>query len=561
MPLFSNLNILTRLAIGFSTVVVVSVAVGTVGVRSSRDLAGITAAFHDHTYTVRHHIGEARAAFLGLRIQVREVMLAENPEQILKAEAAAKQEEQTFINAIKAAREAEAGDKAMFDEILAKYANYSRAYFQIVDKAKAGDHRGAYDLFRGGGNEEAKIINARMLDITKAARQQAQDFMKGATRQADDVQTLEGWLLAAILAAGAVVGFLTARSITRPLEDARHCMDGLTKGDLSITVPGVERRDELGQMAKAIEVFKDSLKRVRQMEQEQRDREQKAEEERRQTLHAVADGFERQVGSVVTIVNEAAQQLQASSRDMAVTAEQTGSQATAVAAAALEASSNVQTVAAATDELSASIGEIARQVSRSHTMTERADEQAKRTAEMVRALSSSVAGIGEIVGLINDISGQTNLLALNATIEAARAGEAGKGFAVVASEVKSLASMTGRATEQISSKIASVQTDTAEAVRAIEEIVGVVGQLNEIGSAVAAAVEQQNAATGEIAVNVEGAALGTNEVSRNIGEVETAAQGTGAAATQISDSAARLYQQVDLLQGVVSQFMTQVRAG
>jgi len=561
MTLFSNLRIQVRLYIGFSVLVALAAAVGAVGVRSARDLAAITVAFHDHPFTVLDNMSRARTAFRDMRIQIREVVLAETPEQIEKAEAAARGHEQIFLESVKAARAAYAGDKSMFDDALTKYASYSKAYFEIVDKAKAGDKAGAYKLFRGGGNEEAKIITAKDLAITASSAQSAKDFMAQSLEQADEVGRLEIILLVGVLAIGVAVGFIASRSITRPLDEARRCMEGLTKGDLSLDVPGVERRDELGQMAKAIEVFKNNLKRVKQMEQDQRDQEQRAAEERRRALQAVADGFEREVGSVVVTVNDAAQDLRVASRDMAATATQTSSQATAVASAAQEASSNVQTVAAATEELSVSIAEITQLAVRSHTIAQHADGQAKRTAQLFRSLSDNVASIGEIVGLIEHISGQTRLLALNATIEAARAGESGKGFAVVASEVKSLAQKTGDATEEITAKISSVQNDTEEAVRAIEEIAGVIGELTGIGSSVASAVEQQNAATGEIALNVDGAAQGTDAVSRNIGEVETAAQGTGAAAAQISDSAGKLYQQVDLLKDVVGRFMAEVRAG
>jgi methyl-accepting chemotaxis protein len=244
---------------------------------------------------------------------------------------------------------------------------------------------------------------------------------------------------------------------------------------------------------------------------------------------------------------------------MASGATETSSLATTVAAAAEEASSNVETVASATEELSASINEISHQVSKSQVVAERADQEARSTTDLITKLAETVTSIGEIVNLINDIASQTNLLALNATIEAARAGDAGKGFAVVASEVKNLANQTGRATDEIASKISAVQDGTTAAVNAISSISSVINEMSSIGGSVAAAVQQQTAATQEIARNVDQAAIGTQEVSRNIGNVETAAAETGQAATQISESSQELSVQADLLKREMTKFLDQVR--
>ena len=274
----------------------------------------------------------------------------------------------------------------------------------------------------------------------------------------------------------------------------------------------------------------------------------------------IADTFEANVKTVVDAVTASATQLQSTAQSMTATAEETNRQASSVAAASEQASANVQTVASASEELSSSIAEIARQVAESSHMSNDAAEQARNTNTQVESLAAAAQKIGEVVNLISDIAEQTNLLALNATIEAARAGEAGKGFAVVASEVKSLASQTAKATEEISGQIGSIQTATTDAVAAIREIAKTIESLSEIASTIAAATEQQGAATQEIAGSVQQAASGTTEVSNNIAGVTQAASEAGASASQVLDAANGLTQQSDNLRAEVDRFLGEVRA-
>ncbi len=274
----------------------------------------------------------------------------------------------------------------------------------------------------------------------------------------------------------------------------------------------------------------------------------------------IADTFEANVKGVVDAVTASATQLQSTAQSMTATAEETNRQASSVAAASEQASANVQTVASASEELSSSISEIARQVAESSQMSNDAADQARKTNTQVESLAAAAQKIGEVVNLISDIAEQTNLLALNATIEAARAGEAGKGFAVVASEVKSLASQTAKATEEIEGQIGSIQTATTDAVSAIREIGTTIESLSEISSTIASATEQQGAATQEIAGSVQQAATGTSEVSDNIAGVTQAASEAGASASQVLDAANGLTQQSDNLRAEVDRFLTEVRA-
>ena len=367
----------------------------------------------------------------------------------------------------------------------------------------------------------------------------------------------------AIVAAGTLafaIWYFFGKVISTPLHSMSSAMTALARGDKTVVIPALGHQDEIGEMASAVQVFKENALRVDQMSREQEEQKRRANEERQRALRMLADGFEGQVGAVVDAVTSASRELSSSSQRMEDSANVTSSHATSVASAAELASVNVQTVASATEELSASINEIASQVGRSQEVAQRASSEAQQTTDLIGKLSGDVTSIGEIVALINDIASQTNLLALNATIEAARAGEAGKGFAVVASEVKNLANQTGRATDEIGAKISAVQQGTAAAVSAIQSISEVISEMSEIGSAVAASVQEQTSATGEIAHSVDEAASGTREVSRNIGTVETTARETGDAAGHISAASGALSQQAEILKVEVARFLAQVRA-
>ncbi len=355
------------------------------------------------------------------------------------------------------------------------------------------------------------------------------------------------------------LGYTIVAGVSGPIRRMTATMRRLADHDLSVTIEGADRRDEIGAMAAAVRVFRDNLVRADELAAAQAG-EQAAKEARVAQVAALARGFEAKAGDLVAALGAASTELEATARSMSSTAASTRARATTVAAAAEEAGAGVQTVAAAADQLTASIGEISRQVSHSARMTVKAADDARRTDGIVRALAEGAEKIGDVVGLITDIAGQTNLLALNATIEAARAGDAGKGFAVVASEVKSLAQQTAKATEQIGAQIGQIQGATGEAVASIKAISGIIEEVSAIAASIASAVEEQGAATAEIARNVQQTAASAQEVTLNISGVSEAANETGGAAEQVLGAAAELSRKAEGLAGEIGGFLAGVRA-
>ena len=360
---------------------------------------------------------------------------------------------------------------------------------------------------------------------------------------------------------GLVIAFLIARGIIKPLSGLTSGMKELAGGNFGVVLPGLDRKDEVGDMAQAVETFKVKAAEKARDEAESRTRQdQIAASERKSEMIRLADTFEAAVGEIVETVSSASTELEASAGKLTKTADRAQELTTMVAAASEEASTNVQSVASATEEMASSVNEISRQVQASARMATDAVDQARKTNDRVSELSKAAARIGDVVELINTIAGQTNLLALNATIEAARAGEAGRGFAVVASEVKALAGQTAKATGEIGQQIAGIQAATQESVGAIKEISGTIEKLSEISSTIAAAVEQQGAATQEISRNVQQAAHGTQQVSANITDVQRGASETGSASAQVLSSAQSLSSESSRLRVEVDKFLDTVRA-
>jgi methyl-accepting chemotaxis protein len=437
---------------------------------------------------------------------------------------------------------------------------YLTTYHAVVDQARRGDLQAAGKSAVAGAaaiaeaRRELRELEERNEGRVKSMRATIEDaYRRGSTN------------LIVLTSGGIVVGVLTITlimlGVTRPLGHMASAMLSVAGGNYAIAVPCLGQRDEVGQLADALQRFKSAGEKNIRLHREQKELETQTTGQRRAELQEMANAFEAAVGSVVDIVSSSSANLEAAARTLTGTADETQRLSAIVTAASEEASSNVSTVASTTEELSTSVAEIGRQAHESSRIAGQAVEQAQATDKRVAELSEAAQRIGDVVNLITAVAEQTNLLALNATIEAARAGEAGRGFAVVAQEVKALAAQTARATGQIAAQIIGMQNATQDSVEAIKEIGGTIGRTAEIAASIAAAVEQQGAATQEIARSVQQAATGTSGVASNIGRVNAAASHTGSASTQVLASAQALSREGERLKREVAKFLATVRTG
>jgi methyl-accepting chemotaxis protein len=367
--------------------------------------------------------------------------------------------------------------------------------------------------------------------------------------------------IALIMLGVGALAFLIGRSVSRPLKAMTKAMAELASGNFDVVLPGLGRKDEIGEMAEAVEQFKVAAgQQARRDAERQQTSLQAAAAERKAEMQRLADSFEAAIGGIVNTVSSTSTQLEAAARVLTSSADSTQQLAKMVASASEEASMNVGAVAAATEEMTASVGEISRQVGQSRTMATEAVDEAQKTDARVAELSQAAGRIGDVVRLITAIAEQTNLLALNATIEAARAGDAGRGFAVVAQEVKQLATQTAKATEEIGTHIAGMQAATQDSVAAIKSISARINGIAEIAASISHAVEQQNSTNREISRNVQQAARGASDVAGNIGDVDRGATETGSASGQVLASARALSSEGNRLKTEVSKFLSTVRA-
>ncbi len=508
-------------------------------------------------------LGELRAGIITYRAALRAHLLAETIEEKRAVEKTLDGivEKNTAIRKTYEPMITSPEEHALYDDWSRRWQEYKDVAAKIMElsRQEAGKlPKQAIELNKQamamGGEADAVLLKDVDLNNKGAADE---------THNAADSYNSASWIVVGILGiamlAGVAVSFFVIRDVIHGIASIVKPMQALGAGDLSAEVPHRGETTEIGTMADALQIFKEALV-AKKAADEAAGRDAEAKIERGRRVDAITREFESMIGQVVQTVSSASTQLESSATTLSSTADRSQELATVVAAASEEASANVQSVASATEELSSSVNEISRQVQESARMASEAVGQARSTTERVSELSKAATRIGDVVELINTIAGQTNLLALNATIEAARAGEAGRGFAVVASEVKALAEQTAKATGEIGTQIAGIQAATQESVGAIKEISGTIERLSEISSTIAAAVEEQGAATQEISRNVQRAAQGTQQVSSNITDVQRGATETGSASSQVLSAAKSLSSDSGRLKAEVSKFLTDVRA-
>ena len=415
---------------------------------------------------------------------------------------------------------------------------------------------------------QVQTLDQRSSEILSAAEEIAStvasdtsDLEKEVTSDFANTNTLLLIASAVAVAIGLGCALVISRGITKPVVTLTGVMKDLANENLSVDVPGKERGDELGEMASAVEVFKQNAIRTKQLEAEQIEHQKRTELEKRDMMGKMANDFNDHIGSIIDTVSSASEELSSSAKSMADVSDQTERQVAEASAASAQTSGNVQTVATATEEMTSTIGEISVQVQQASHSAREAVSKVDATNQMMELLASNSNKIGEVVEMISQIAEQTNLLALNATIESARAGEAGKGFAVVAGEVKALAGQTAKATDEIAQQINEIQAATEKASVSMQDVSQVIQRLDEFTAAIASAMEQQNAATGEISNSIHQAAQGTEIVDNSIASVSRASQEAATASSHVMKAASELAKQSEFLKSEVQRFIEHVREG
>ena len=561
-----NVNISVRVIAAFVTLVVLTAIVAGFSIYRVDQLKTSLHTINAFNSVKQRYAINFRGSVHDRAISVRDVVLAENQARLNRS-----------LDEIRTLTAAYEESAAAMDEIFRTSPNISQEERTILQSIKDIEsvtvplYQEVVRLQLAGQPAQARtlLMNEASPNFSEWLRRinqfiDLQEAMNGAISMEVDakVQTFSAIVLS-ILALGGVLSLIAGiwcAAALRSLRPLTKKMQLVAAGDLDTDIPNPKGENEVADIAKALQFFRENLKRTKAMEAENEERAAAAEADKSRTMNAIADGFEANVDGVVSAVSQAAGRMVELAQTLTSSAKSAGERSSEVAAASQEATTNVQTVAAASEEMTSSLAEVSQRVGQSASMTDGAARKTVETTETVSKLSTSAQKIGDVISMISDIAEQTNLLALNATIEAARAGEAGKGFAVVAGEVKGLASQTAKATEEISAQITGMQSDTSAVVDAIGQIGDMIQELNRTSSSIAAAVEEQHSSTQEIARNTQHAADGTRHVTTNIADVSSAIGETEHAAAEVMAASSQLASEADRLRESVREFLNTVRA-
>jgi len=571
------MNIPKKILVSFSVLIVLSILQGAFSIKTISGAGDLVATTYDKSLMLINFARSSQGKFLSVNLALEKLRHGKNASRETVEEGLEAFKEDLEIVAERAYTER---SKQIVSEIGSLRTSWNDAVLAFVgDRANASSARSADEL--------ASQLAAKLELLIEYASEDGYNFRESAAKQVDTAFFIDLVVVGAVAALGMLIAYLLGLKISRPLRRITDVTKELADGEIDVEIPELDRKDEIGEIAAALEVFKDGVIERRRMHEEKLEAERKAQDDRLRAEKERADAamenaqteelarkekeraelverliaeFDKEVTAMLETVERSATEIRASAEGMTQIAADTEKRSSGVAMASEQVTNNIHSVASATEELSSSVKEIGIRVSESNRIANAAVSEVDHANGKIQGLAEAAQKIGEVVSMINDIAAQTNLLALNATIEAARAGEAGKGFAVVASEVKSLATQTAKATEEIAGQVSGIQGVTGEAVTAIDGISEIIRQINEISNDITTSIQDQNSSTVEIAGNIQEAASGTREVTGSIGDVNSAAAETGNTASTVLNSATVLSDQASMLRGRIGEFLQTIKA-